>query len=144
MEASLIEQAAYFTAQLKPFLPALLGYVTSGIAGGVLQRAGEDAYNRSSELWARLRGKRSQLDETAEELARNPDDTDVEVAFRYQLRKLLEENQGLSEELQNLFPVQLSSTTVVGDRNITVAGSVTGSTLNTGDHSQLMPTENDD
>lgn len=144
MDINLIEQTTYITAHLKPFLPALLGYVSGGIAGGVLQRAGEDVYNRAEEIWARLRGKRLQLDEAAEELAKNLDDTDAEASFRFQLRKLLEENQGLAEELQNLFPVQPSNTTVVGDRNITVTGSTTRSIFSTGDNSQFTPAENDD
>lgn len=141
---SLVEQAAAITTQLKPALPTLLGYVTGGIATGALQRAGEDLYNHTREIWTRLHGKRPQFDEAAEELAQNPDDADAEASFRYQLRKLLEENQGLAADLQKLLPVQPSSTTVVGNRNITVAGGATRSTLNTGDNSTFTPPEDDD
>lgn len=144
MDMGLLEQAAAITTQLKPALPTLLGFVTGGIATGALQRAGEGLYTSTGEMWARLRGKRPQLDEAAEELAQNPDDADAEASFRYQLRKLLEENQELAEELQRLLPAQPSSTMVVGNRNITVAGGATRSTLNTGDNSTLTPSEDDD
>lgn len=108
---------------IKPALPVILGAVTKG----ALEELG-------AKIFSRLSNRKPALDEAAKDLAKHPDDTDAEAALRYQVRKLLEEDHSLAEELRNLLAQgQKQGVFAEGERSVAVGGNVSGSTIVTGD-----------
>jgi hypothetical protein len=74
--------------------------------------------------------------EAAQEVARNPQDTDAQAALRLQLKKILTEDQALARELVPLVQsLQQTRISVIasGDRSVATGGSISGSTIITGD-----------
>ena len=89
---------------LAPFLPYLLkaGEKAAEEAG---RKLGAAAWEQAQALWARLRPKveaRPALKEAVADAAANPRDEDALAALRLQLRKLLEEDPALQEEVLRL------------------------------------------
>jgi len=89
---------------LAPFLPYLLkaGEKAAEEAG---RKLGAAAWEQAQALWARLRRKveaRPALKEAVADAAANPRDEDALAALRLQLRKLLEEDPALQEEVRRL------------------------------------------
>jgi hypothetical protein len=89
---------------LAPFLPYLLkaGEKAAEEAG---RKLGAAAWEQAQALWARLRPKveaRPALKEAVADVAANPQDEDALAALRLQLRKLLEEDPALQEEVRRL------------------------------------------
>jgi hypothetical protein len=94
-------QVAQFLA---PFLPYLLkaGEKAAEEAG---RQLGAAAWEQAGTLWARLRPKveaRPALKEAVADAAANPQNEDALAALRRQLRKLLEEDAALREEVTRL------------------------------------------
>jgi hypothetical protein len=87
-----------------PFLPYLLRAVKKA-AEEVGRKLGAAAWEQAQALWARLRPKveaRPALKEAVADVAANPQDENALVALRLQLRKLLEEDAALREEVTRL------------------------------------------
>ncbi len=89
---------------LAPFLPYLLkaGEKAAEEAG---RKLGAAAWEQAQALWARLRPKveaRPAAQEAVADVAAHPQDEDALAALRLQLRKLLEEDPALREEVARL------------------------------------------
>lgn len=131
------------TAFLAPFLPYLLraGEKAAEEAG---RKLGEAAWERARTLWARLRPKieaKPAAQEAVQSAAASPQDEDALGALRFQLRKLLEEDPALREELARLWQeARAAGITVValGERSVAVGGDVTGSVIVTGDRNRVQ------
>ena len=124
------------TDALVPFLPVLLK--PGGEAEKIAREAGE-TWNRAKEVWAKLRPKveaKPAALEVVQELATEPDDADVQAAFRLQLKKLLTQDEALAETLSSLIEKSRTSgvnVTSSGDRSVAIGGNVIGSAIITGD-----------
>jgi hypothetical protein len=137
------ELARNLTAFLAPLLPYLLraGEKAAEEAGS---RLGEAAWERAKALWARLRPKveaKPAAQEAAQGVAANPQDPDALGALRYQLRKLLEEDATLREDLARLWQEARSAgvaVTALDDRSVAVGGGVSGSVIVTGDQNTVQ------
>jgi hypothetical protein len=120
-------------AALAPFLPLLLSAGESAL-GAAGEKLGTEAGTRALALWDRLRPRvesRPAALGAAQEVARLPGDADALSALRLQLRKLIENDPTLAEELERHVG---ASATAIGARSIAIGGSVSGGIVSTGDH----------
>jgi len=127
-------------AFLAPFLPYL---VKAG--EGAAKEAGKkftgEAWERAQGLWNKLRPKveeKPAAQEVVQDLAKDPNDRDLQAALRVQLKKLLSEDQDLAQEISALFAEAKEAgvtVTASGERSVAIGGSVSGSTITTGDQS---------
>jgi hypothetical protein len=123
---------------LIPLMPYLLkmGEKAAEEAG---EKIGGATWEWGKGLWNKLRAKveaKPAAIEAAHEVAKNPDDVDAQAALRLQLRKLLEGDPTLAEEVYELVEkAQAAGVTVTasGDRSVAVGRDVKGSTIITGD-----------
>lgn len=133
--------AASLTTALVPLLPYLL-------------KAGEKAAEETGKsvalqtldwgksLWAKLKPKVDEKPaalEAAEDVAKAPNDQDAQGALRNQLRKLLEADSSLAEEVRRMLEEGKAKgvVSVSGDRSVAIGGNVTGSTIVTGDGNKV-------
>ena len=127
--------ASSLTTALVPLLPYLLK------AGA--EETGKKAVDQSLEwaksIWTKLKpgveAKPAAL-EAAQDVAHAPEDEELRVALRVQLRKLLTEDQSLAEEVSRLLEQGKAAgniVTVSGERNIAIGGDAKGNTFVTGD-----------
>ncbi|AFZ56378.1 hypothetical protein H6G54_10740 [Anabaena cylindrica FACHB-243] len=89
---------------LAPCLPFLLT-MGNKAAEGASQKIGEDGWNRAKMIWAKLQPKveaKEAAKEAAEDVAKNPDDEDLQVSLRVQLKKILEADTALAEEIAKI------------------------------------------
>lgn len=130
-------------AFLAPFLPYLLkaGEKAAEEAG---KKLGEAAWERAKALWGKLRPKveaKPAALEAAQDLAAQPNDEDAQAALRRQLKKLLAEDDALAAEVARLWGETRAARVTVtarGDRSVAIGGSVSGSTIITGDRNQVQ------
>jgi|SRR5215216_2587417 len=132
-----MEVAAAIAAFLAPYLKSLLD-PTAEEAG---RRLNATAWRHASAIWRRLRepvAERPSAQEAAEDVAAAPDDQDALGALRLQLKKLLEQDPALAQELAGMLDEakQAGATTItvqsIGERSIAV-NQASGSVLSTGD-----------
>ena len=74
--------------------------------------------------------------EAVRDVAHTPDDEDAQAALRVQLKKLLAEDQTLTEEVTEWWQRAKAAgimVTASGDRSVAIGGDVLGSTIVTGD-----------
>src|SRR5262249_38571844 len=128
--------ATQLVSYLSPFLPQL----AAGAAGQLQEHGGELA----RQLWKHLEPKsksRPALDEAIQDVANAPKDEDTQAALRVQLRKLLQDDPTLRQELENALQAGASTTTTTvtasGERSVAIGGYVTSSTLITGDRNHI-------
>ncbi len=104
------------TAFLSPILPFLIkgGEEAAKEAG---KKFGVDTWEKAKAIWAKLHPKvkaKEAAKEAVEDLATAPEDKDLQTALRVQLKKLLEKDQALAEEILQLmqkgFPTETSTT----------------------------------
>ena len=134
--------ASSLTTALVPLLPYLLK------AGEkAAEETGKAAANQSLEwgksLWSKLKpgveAKPAAL-EAAEDAAQTPDDEDVQATLRRQLKKLLEEDQSLAEEVSRWLEQGKAAGVIVtasGDSSVAIGGDVKGSTIIAGDRNRV-------
>ncbi len=125
---------------LTPFLPYLLkvGEKAAEEAG---KKLGGDAWERAKTLWGKLRPgveAKPAAKEAAQDAAAAPDDADARAALRHQLKKLLAEDPTLAADLTRLWEEAQAAgvnvnVTAGGERSVAIGGSVSGSTIITGD-----------
>ena len=134
--------ASSVTTALVPFLPYLLK------AGEkAAEETGKKAVDQSLEwgksLWTKLKPKveaKPAALEAAQDVAHAPEDEELRVALRVQLRKLLTEDQSLAEEVSHLLEQGKAAGNVVtasGERSVAIGGHVKGSTIVTGDRNKV-------
>lgn len=134
---------------LQPFLPII-----------TTKAAEEVGKTAVAEVWTAVK-KKFDTKETAKEaladLLKNPDDGDAQGAFRNQLKKLLEEDSSFASDLANLLEkvgstynaqvngggaiAQGTGAKAVGQGGLMIGGSVSGSTVFTGDNNTVNTDE---
>jgi hypothetical protein len=123
------------TKFLAPFLPFLMN-VGNKVFDGAVAKAGEDAWDKAKAVWAKLQPKvetKPAALEAAADVAKAPDDEDLQVALRVQLKKLLEQDELLAQEIARIMQENAQGNSgdkvvqnVTGENNQTL-GSVQGS-----------------
>jgi hypothetical protein len=130
--------ASSLTTALVPLLPYLLkaGEKAAEETGKAV--AGQ-SLEWAKSLWTKLKpeveAKPAAL-EAAQNVARAPEDEDLQAALRVQLKKLLTEDQSLAEELSRWLDQGKAAgitVTAAGDRSVAIGRDVKGSTIVTGD-----------
>ena len=130
--------ASSLTTALVPLLPYLLkaGEKAAEETGKTV--AGQ-SWEWGKSLWSKLKpgveAKPAAL-EAAQDVAHAPEDEDLQVALRVQLKKLLTEDQSLAEEVSRWLEQGKAAgitVTASGERSVAIGGDVKGSTIITGD-----------
>lgn len=131
--------AAQVTAIIAPAVPYLLGRVVDA-AGPEIRK---DVLEQAQVLWTRLRASveaRPAAQEAVDDVSQHPDDPDAQAALRLQLKKLLADDLGLHQELEQMLaaadqrPGASIRVTASGERNVAIGGSNSG-TISIDDHS---------
>jgi len=134
--------ASSLTTALVPLLPYLLkaGEKAAEETG---KAVGSQSLEWAKSLWSKLQPKveaKPAALEAAEDAAQTPDDEDVQATLRRQLKKLLEEDPSLAEEVSRWLEqgkaagINVSAT---GDRSVAIGGDAKGNTIITGDRNRV-------
>jgi hypothetical protein len=113
---------------LAPCLPFLLNVGNKAVEGAS-QKLGEDVWNKAKAIWAKLHSKveaKEAAKEAAVDVAANPEDEDLQVSLRVQLKKILEADKGLAEEIAKILQ---ASTDKPGDNIAMSANAYDQSTV---------------
>ncbi|MCT7970743.1 hypothetical protein [Laspinema olomoucense] len=120
---------------LRPHLPTLIAAMGT-VGNGTLTAVGEAVPQKVQQLWGKMIGaltRKPAAQEAATDLATAPDDPDLQAAFRVQLKKVLEADPVLAEEIASWLaeqPEEIAQTsiqqTTIGNQNQTI-GQVSGS-----------------
>ncbi|BAY92964.1 MULTISPECIES: hypothetical protein [unclassified Tolypothrix] len=89
---------------LAPCLPFLLNVGNKAIEGAS-QKVGEDGWNKAKAIWAKLHPKveaKEAAKEAAADVAQNPDDEDLQASLRVQIKKILDADTALAEEIAKI------------------------------------------
>jgi hypothetical protein len=130
--------ASSLTTALIPLLPYLLkaGEKAAEETGKAV--AGQ-SWEWTKSLWTKLKpgveAKPAAL-EAAQDVAHAPEDEDLQVALRVQLKKLLTEDRSLAEEVSRWLEQGKAAgitVTASGERSVAIGGDATGNTFVTGD-----------
>ncbi|MDZ8091801.1 MAG: hypothetical protein RMZ42_07640 [Nostoc sp. DedQUE05] len=106
---------------LAPCLPFLLNVGNKAVEGAS-QKVGEDVWNKAKAIWAKLHPKveaKEAANEAATDVAQKPEDEDLQASLRVQLKKILEADTALAEEIAKILQ---ASTNQPGD-NIQVSAN---------------------
>ncbi|BAY32730.1 hypothetical protein NIES2107_46200 [Nostoc carneum NIES-2107] len=90
---------------LAPCLPFLLNVGNKAIEGAS-QKVGEDGWNKAKAIWAKLLPKveaKEAAKEAAADVAQNPNDEDLQASLRVQLKKILDTDTALAEEIAKIW-----------------------------------------
>lgn len=135
-------EIAALTAFLAPFLPSLIKAGEKAVEKAA-DAVSDEAFKYARALWDKLQPgveAKPAAKEAAEEVATHPDDDDALASLRLQLRKLLEQDQGLADDLARIWQeaqaANVVQVTASGERSVAVGGDVTGSTIVTGDQTR--------
>ncbi|MGB8697797.1 MAG: hypothetical protein WCD18_00125 [Thermosynechococcaceae cyanobacterium] len=130
---------ATLTAFISPFLPFLLklgGKAAEKATETAAGKFGEASWSKAQAVWQKLRPKveaKEAAKEAAIDVANAPEDEDLQVALKVQLKKLLAQDEALANAIAQILQeagsegtpgIQIVQT-VTGDRN-QVIGQVTG------------------
>lgn len=133
-------EIATLTAFISPFLPFLLKLGTKAAEKATDTAAGkfgEAAWSKAQAVWEKLSPKveaKEAAKEAATDVANHPEDEDLQVALRVQLKKLLEQDEDLFKAIAQILeedaldgtPGTQIVQTVMGNQNQTI-GQMTGS-----------------
>jgi hypothetical protein len=127
-------------AALTAFLAPCLGFLLKSGAQ-VTERAadtlGAAVWEHAKGLWERLRPSveaKPAADEAAHDVAADPADEGARIALARQLAKLMEADPGLAADVEQLWAqARQAGVVAAGPRSVAVGGSVSGSTIVTGD-----------
>ena len=121
MNTDLVQLATQLTKDLKPFLPYLLAGVQ--LAGKeAAKKTGEKIPEWMESAWRKL-ATHPNIQEAAEDIVAAPQDEDALAALRLQIKKALEQNPVLTEEIKALMPDVQS---IVQVDEVASTGEVTG------------------
>ncbi len=143
MDAQLAAQLAQYLAPFLPYLVKGVKLAGEEAAKKLGEKAGEVGLEQAKTLWEKLRPKveaKPAALEAAQDAAAHPGDEDALIALRRQLKKLLEEDESLGQELARLLAQSCpAGQTVIasGDRSVAIGGNVSGSLIITGDNNQV-------
>ncbi|MBD2343966.1 hypothetical protein H6G18_07365 [Anabaena subtropica FACHB-260] len=125
---------------LAPYLPSLLN-VGSKVAEGAYQQAGADGWDKAKTIWGKLHPKveaKEAAKEAVGDLAENPEDKNLQTVLQVQLKKILDVDTTLAEEIAKILQATKSDDRSVNlnaqayDESIQInkAGGVDNSTYN--------------
>ncbi|BAB74123.1 hypothetical protein ACN23B_12175 [Anabaena sp. FACHB-709] len=100
---------------LAPYLPSLLN-VGSKVAEGAYQQAGADGWDKAKAIWGKLHPKveaKEAAKEAAGDLAENPEDKSFQTVLQVQLKKILDADTTLAEEIAKILQVTKSDNSSV-------------------------------
>lgn len=100
---------AQLTSFLAPFLPYLLK-IGEQAAEETGKKLGAEAWEKAKALWGKLRPKvqaSPAAQEAVQDAAANPDNPDAQAALRLQLKKLLQADPSLAEEVAHLMQAEV-------------------------------------
>ncbi len=106
---------------LAPCLPFLLKVGNKAVEGAS-EKVGEDVWNKAKAIWAKLRPKveaKEAAKEAVIDVAQKPEDEDLQASLRVQLKKILDTDTPLAEEITKILQ---ASTDKPGD-NIQMHGT---------------------
>ena len=106
---------------LAPCLPFLLKVGNKAVEGAS-EKVGEDVWNKAKAIWAKLRPKveaKEAAKEAVIDVAQKPEDKDLQASLRVQLKKILDADTALAEEIAQILQ---ASTDKPGD-NIQMHGT---------------------
>ena len=134
--------ASSVTTVLVPLLPYLLkaGEKAAEETGKTV--AGQ-SWEWAKSLWTKLQPKVEENPAAlvaAQDVAQAPEDEDLQVVLRVQLKKLLTEDQSLTEEVSRLLDQGRAAginVSAFGERSVAIGGDVKGSTIITGDQNKV-------
>ena len=89
---------------LAPCLPFLLNVGNKAVEGAS-QKVGEDVWNKAKAIWAKLHPKveaKEAAKEAAADVAENPENEDLQASLRVQLKKILDADTTLAEEIAKI------------------------------------------
>ena len=139
MDTPAIAQAV--TVMLSPLLPYLLK-LGDKAAEEAAKKVGGNAWEHAKSLWAKVKPK-LEASPTAQaavaDAASMPKDEDAQAALRLQIRKLLEQDPGLTREIEEMVEEGRRagvSVVVSGERAVGIGGNVISGTINTGDNTK--------
>ncbi len=95
---------AVLTAFLAPFLPYLMNLGNKAVEGAA-QKSGEDAWDKAKTIWKKLQPKVEAKEaalEAATDVAAEPEDEDSVASLRRQLKKILDNEPALAQEIAQL------------------------------------------
>ena len=125
------------TKFLAPFLPFLMN-VGNKVFDSVIAKVGEDAWGKAKAVWVKLQPKvetKQAALEAATNVAKAPDDEGLQVELCVQLKKLLEQDELLAQEIARIMQGNAHGNSgdkvvqnVTGENNQTL-GSVQGSKI---------------
>ena len=132
----IVALASSITTVLVPLLPYLLkaGEKAAEETGKAVAGQG---WEWAKSLWTKLKPKveaKPGALEAAQDVAQAPEDQDALAAFRQQLKKLLNKDQSLAEEVSRLLDQGRAAginVTASGAGSVAIGGNVQGSTINT-------------
>jgi hypothetical protein len=120
---------AALTAFLAPCLGFLLGS-GKAVAEAASEKFGEQLWNHANRLWAKL--SPAVEEKAAEKVAEHPDDEGARDALGRQIKEALEADPALAAEVERLWD-EAQRVVVAGERGVATGGSITDSTIVTGD-----------
>jgi hypothetical protein len=101
-------EIATLTAFISPFLPFLVklgGKATDKATESAAAKFGEAAWGKAQAVWAKLSPRietKEAAKEAVEDVANHPEEEDLKVALRVQLKKLLERDQALANAIAQI------------------------------------------
>jgi hypothetical protein len=113
---------------LTPCLPFLLK-VGDKISEGAAQKIGEDTWNTAKTIWGKLHPKieaKPAAKEALADVANNPDDADYQASLRVQIKKILEADKPLWDEIAKILADSSTKSPQAGKFNINAQGSNIG------------------
>ena len=103
---------------LQPYLPL--------IASKAAERVGEEIPDTVKNLWETIHRyftQKPSARESLEDFSKSPNDADLQAAFRVQLKKLIEEDDGFAKIIQDLAEKAKYSSSQSGVGNISIQGN---------------------
>ena len=137
----IVALASSVTTVLVPLLPYLLkaGEKAAEETGKAV--AGQ-SWEWAKSLWTKLQPKVEANPAAlvaAQDVAQSTEDEELQTVLRVQLRKLLTEDQSLTEDVSRWLEQGKAAginVSAIGERSVAIGGSITGSTIITGDQNK--------
>lgn len=129
---------------LAPCLPFLMNIVNKAVEGAA-QKLGEDVWTKAKAIWAKLQPKveaKPSAQEALIDVAQTPDDEGAIAALQWQLKKLLNEDSTLADEISRLFKEaeqtgMVASVVASGERAAAFGNNAQGNITITGDNTSF-------
>ena len=113
------------TAFLAPFLPYLMNLGNKAVEGAA-QKSGEDAWDKAKTIWEKLQPKVEAKEaalEAATDVAAEPKDEDSLASLRKQLKKILDNEPALAQEIEKLMQEDGATSSIGTTFQQTVTGN---------------------